>query len=132
MNILEAIGHYLEAQGHGTLGVNLFLGRMQETNVMAVAIYEYEGQSPIEMMGAGVAPIDLPRIQVAVRGIPEAYPEARAKVEAIRDVLQQISEQELSGVSIMRVRALGSILPLGFDSQDRPTLSANFECVVRR
>lgn len=132
MSIIDAIGAHLASQGHGTLGMDIFLGRMPETSVPTVGIYEYEGGAPIEMMGAGVAPIELPRIQIVVRGTADTYPETRDKVLAIRDALQQITEQELSGVSVMRVRALGSILPLGFDSQDRPTVAANFECVVRR
>ena len=132
MSVLEALGDYLQAQGLGTQGLDLFLGFMQDTNTMTVTLYEYEGASPIETMGAGIAPIDLPRVQVVVRGTKDTYPETRDKAMAIRDALQQITEQELSGVSVMRVRALGSILPLGFDSQDRPSVSANFECVVRR
>lgn len=132
--ILEAIGDYLDADPtlNLTLGTNLFLARMQPTPDVCVAVYEYEGAAPIETMRSGVSVVDLPRIQVVCRAGRDDYPVARDKAIAIRDLLGAITEQTLSGVSVMRVRALGSILPLGFDSEDRPTVAINFECHVGR
>lgn len=132
MTILEAIGDYLQAQGKGTLGVNLFLGRMQENPDACVAVYEYEGATPRESMGANPFDILLPRIQIVCRAGRDDYPIARDKATDLQTLLAGISEQNLSTLRVMRVRALGSILPLGFDTQDRPTVAANFECFVER
>lgn len=130
--VLEAVGDYLQAQGQGTLGVNLFLARMPETPDVCVTVYEYEGAAPIESMGGNPFDVERPRLQVVCRAGREDYPIARDKAVAIRDLLADITSQTLSGVSILRVRALGSILPLGFDTQDRPSVAVNFECFVGR
>ena len=132
MTILEALGDYLEAHGQGTLGVNIFLGRMQETPDACITLYEYEGASPIESMGSNPFDVSRPRIQVVCRAGENDYPVARDKAIAVQELLGGITEQTISTLRVMRVRALGSILPLGFDTQDRPTVAANFECFVER
>lgn len=132
MTVLEAIGDYLQTNGHGTLGTSLFLGRMPETPDACVTVFEYEGAAPLEAFGAGASIVDLPRIQVVVRGARDDYPGARDKAAAIRDALASITEQSISNVRVMRVKALGHVLPLGYDSQDRPTIAVNFECFIGR
>lgn len=132
MTVLEAIGDYLETQGQGTLGTNLFLARMPESPDSCVTVFEYEGAAPMEVFRSNVTAVDMPRIQVKVRASREDYPVARDKAAAIRDLLGAITNTTISGVSLLRVRPVASILPLGFDQQDRPIVAVNFECYVGR
>lgn len=130
--VLEAIGDYLASSNKGTLGTNIFLGRMPESPDVCIAVFEYEGASPIESFGTSPFNVELPRIQVVCRAGRDDYPTARDKAKEIQELLGALSSQTISNINIMRVRALGSILPLGFDTQDRPTVAVNFECYIGR
>jgi len=129
--ILESVGDYLAAQGQGTLGTSLFLAVMPETPDALVAVYESSGLSPMETMGASAFAIDQPEIQVIVRGARGDYPTVRDKADTIRRLLAAVTETSISGIHIMRIRAEGSVLPMGEDENGRPMVSVNFQCAVR-
>lgn len=129
--ILESVGDYLQAQGHGTLGTSLFLAVMPETPDAVVAVYESTGLSPMETMGAAAFVIDQPEIQVIVRAARGDYPGARDKADTIRRLLAAITETSISGIHIMRIRPDGAVLPMGEDENGRPMVSVNFQCAVR-
>jgi len=129
--ILEAVGDYLQAQGHGTLGVNLFLSMMPETPDTLVSVYENAGDSPMFTMGAAAWAIDRPTLQVICRATRGDYPTARDKAETIRALLGAVTEQTLSGINVMRIAPQGSVIPMGEDENLRPMVSANYECMVR-
>jgi Bacteriophage minor capsid protein len=129
--ILEFAGGYLDsALPSLTLGSNLFLGKMQTTPDVAVCIYEYEGAQPMETMGSAPTAVDMPRIQIVARGGFEDYPGARDLAVACRTILAGCTSQTLLGVSVLRIRASASVLPMGEDEQNRPRFSANFQCWV--
>lgn len=130
MTILEAVGNYLQTQGQGTLGTNLFLGRMPSSPDVCVGVFEYEGAIPSETFGNAATAIDRPRLQVLVRAGRDDYPAARDKAQTIRGLLGAVTQTTLSGIAIMRIRPTGSVNPLGPDENDRPLVSANFEAMV--
>lgn len=132
MTVLEAIGDYLANHSQGTLAVDLFLARMPENPDVCVTVFEYEGTPPLEAFGNTASSVDRPRIQIKVRASRDDYPTARDKAQAIRDLVGAISNETISGISLLRVKPLGGILPLGFDQQDRPIVAVNFECFVGR
>ena len=129
--ILEAVGDYVQAQGQGTLGVNLFLGMMPETPDACVCIYESQGLAPMMTMGAAAFAVEQPGLQVIARGARGDYPGARDKAKAVRALLAAVTETTLSGVHVMRISADGSMLPMGEDQNGRPMVSTNFSCAVR-
>lgn len=132
MSTIEAVGAYLAANGHGTVGVDLFYGRRQATPDLCRTVYEYEGEPPVEVMGVAGTSIDIPHIQIVVRAGHDDYPIARDEAQAIRDLLAAVTGQTLSGINVMRIRPLGSILDLGFDESDRPLIGCNFAVWVAR
>lgn len=132
MTVLEALGDYLQTQNAGTLGTDIFLGRMPETPDVCVTLYEYDGVAPTEAFGSEPFMVERPRIQVVCRAGRDDYPTARDKAVQIRDLLAAITEQTISNTRVMRVKALGQVLPLGFDTTDRPTIAVNLECWIGR
>jgi len=128
--VLEAVGNYLQAQGHGTLGTNLYLGRMPSSPDVCVGVFEYEGGLPDETFGAAATAIDRPRIQIMCRAGRDDYPTARDKAHTLRALVGAITDTTLSGIRIMRIRPVGSVNPLGPDQNDRPLVSVNFEAMV--
>lgn len=129
--ILEALGNYLQAEGVGTLGTNLFLSTMPESPDALIAVYETSGDRPSFTMGSAATAIDRPSIQVLVRGVRGDYVTARDTAEDIRTLLGALSNTTLSGVNVMRVEPASWLLPLGDDENARPVISQNFDCMTR-
>lgn len=130
--ILESIGDYLVTNSHGTLGVNLFLGTLPESPDVCTAVYENSGTPPAFTMGSGGIVIDYPMIQVISRAEKEDYPTARDRVEAIRNLLASVTDVTISNVQILRIEPMGNVNLLGIDPKQRPLVSVNFRCLVRR
>ena len=130
--ILEALGDYLQTNSVGTLGTNIFLGKMPASPDYCVTLYEYEGMAPVESFGGNPYDIDMPRIQVVVRGARDDYPTARDGVKTIRDLLAALTNVTISSTKVLRVASLGAFIPLGLDDKDRPRIAANFQAYVER
>lgn len=129
--ILEAVGDYLNSASVGVQGTNLFLAVMPETPDVCIAVYENAGNRPHFTMGSAPWAIDRPLIQVICRASRGDYPTARNTAESIRELLGAVTEQTLSGLPVMRIEPQGSVIPMGEDENQRPMVSANFECMVR-
>jgi hypothetical protein len=138
--IIEALGDYLQNTAsafgahasQGTLGVSIFLGKMPDTPDACVTIYEYEGMAPRESFGGNPYDVDMPRIQVLVRGSRDDYPTARDKAKTIRDLLSDLTDVTISSTKVLRVASLGAFIPLGLDDKDRPRIAVNFQAYVER
>ena len=130
--ILESIGDYLVTNSLGTLGTNLFLGTLPESPDVCTAVYENSGTPPAFTMGTGGIAIDYPMLQVICRAGKDDYPTARDAVEAIRNLLASVTDVTISNVQILRIEPMGSVNPLGVDPKQRPLLSVNFRCLVRK
>lgn len=128
--VLEAVGSYLQTNSQGTLGTNMFYGRMPDAPDVCIAIYEYEGQPPMENFGASAFSLEMPRVQVVCRAAREDYPTARDKAVTIRALLAAMTEVTVGSTRILRVQSLGSVVPLGFDTNDRPKFAINFQVTV--
>lgn len=130
MTILEAIADLVDAQTSLTLGSNLFIGRFPDDPDLAACVYEYEGAVPVETFRDGGWSLDMPRLQVVTRASREDYPTARDLAITIRSVVGAVVDQTLSGVTVLRVQALGSPMPLGLDAHNRPRFSVNYQATV--
>lgn len=130
--ILEALGDYLQTNSVGTLGTNIFLGKMPASPDYCITLYEYEGMAPVESFGGSPYDVDMPRIQVVVRGARDDYPAARDGAKTIRDLLSDLTDITISSTKVLRVASLGSTIPLGLDDKDRPRIAANFQAYVER
>lgn len=128
--VLEAIGNYLQAQGHGTQGTDIFLGRMPTSPDACIAVYEYGGAAPLFTFGSAATAVDRPSIQVMCRAARDDYPAARNKAKDIRSLLGAITNTTLSSIAILRVEPIGSVNPLGPDENDRPLVTVNFQVHV--
>ena len=130
--ILEALGDHLQTNSIGTLGTNIFLGKMPASPDYCITLYEYEGMAPRESFGGNPYDVDMPRIQVVVRAGRDDYPTARDAVNTIRGLLADITDVTISSTKVLRVASLGAFIPLGLDDKDRPRIAANFQAYVER
>lgn len=120
--MLKEIGTYLQSQGIGTLGANLFLGLMPDKPDNCIALFQYAG-SPPDLYWPG----EYPGLQVRVRN--KGYAAARIKIGEVIQKLHGLHEQELSGTRYLLIRARGSPEVLKRDANNRVELFVNFEII---
>lgn len=130
--MLEALADRLNSASVAVTATNLFIGLMPSSPDLCVAIYEYAGAAPLEVMNNDSATLERPSVQVIVRGARNDYPTARTLIESVRDTLTAISNETISDVRFLRVMGLSSINALGVDDNDRPRFSLALQAVVER
>lgn len=130
--ILEALADRLQAASVVTPAVDLFIGLMPDQPDKCVAIYEYAGASPLEVMVDEAATIERPSVQVLVRAGRNDYPTARALAASVQAALVNIVDEEISGERFLRVHALSSVNAVGTDENHRPVFSLALQAFVER
>jgi len=120
--MLNDIGTYLQSQGIGTLGIDLFLGLMPDQPDNSIALFEYAG-SPPDLHWNG----EYPGLQVRVRN--KSYAAGRAKIDEVRKALHGLHETELSGTRYLLIKARGSPEILKRDNNNRTEWFINFEII---
>ena len=118
--MLNDISTYLQAQGVGTVGTDIFLGLMPDQPDNCIALFEYAG-SPPDLHWEG----EYPRLQVRVRD--KSYAAARAKIGTVAALLHGLHEQVLSDTRYLLIKALGSPEVLKRDANNRIEIFVNFE-----
>lgn len=130
MSVLEALGDWAESEGLGTLGSDLFLSRMPDSPDACVTIYEYDGGTPVEVLGPLGIALDRVRIQFVGRSARDDYPQVRDKMLDIRTAVAGLYSTVVSGVSILRARPLGYLNQMGYDAENRWKVTLNVEVVA--
>jgi hypothetical protein len=130
--MLEALADRLQAASVATAGVNMFLGLMPDKPDVCVALYEYAGEQPLEVLRDNGATLERPSVQVMVRGGRNDYPTARILISSVRDVLTSITDETISGVRFLRVNQNSSINAVGTDENDRPVFTLSLLTVQER
>ena len=123
--MLKEISTYLQSQGIGTLGANLFLGLMPDQPDNCIALFEYAG-SPPDLHWNG----EYPGLQVRVRN--KSYAAGRAKIEEVVTELHGAHELTLNGTRYLLIKARGSPEVLKRDNNNRVELFVNFEIIKER
>lgn len=130
--ILEALADRLTSASVATVGTNLFLGMMPDDPDLCVALFEYAGAPPLEVLQNNAATLERPGIQVLVRAGRNDYPVARDLTNTIRNTLTAITDEEISGVRFLRVAALSAVNATGTDEKDRPQFTLAMQAVAER
>lgn len=123
--LLDEIGTYLQTNGIGTLGTDLFTGTLPDVPDNAVALYEYGGVAPVSTLGPGQAKFERPRIQVLARAT--TYSAARSKIESIFKLLHGLANTSLSSVRYLLIEAVQSPFFMEKDANNRIKLICNFQ-----
>lgn len=130
--MLEALADKLNSASVATTATNLFIGLMPSSPDACVALYEYAGSPPLEVMVSNDATLERPSVQVITRAGRNDYPTARTLIENVRNTLTGITDETISGVRFLRVNQISSINALGVDDNDRPRFSLSLQIVVER
>lgn len=130
--MLEALADRLQAASVAFAAQDLFIGLMPDQPDRCLAIYEYAGAQPLEVLVDDMATLERPSVQLISRAGRNDYPTARALIESARNVLTAIANEEISGQRFLRVNQISSINALGVDENDRPQFSLSLQAVVER
>lgn len=113
------LGYIQDSPAVGTGAVKIIADR-------AIGLYETSGKPPQTVWA-----IDFPGVQVVVRGAPNGYQEARAKLQEIFDNLHS-NEDALTPAYVYMECINSGPIPLGFDALKRPRLAQNYEIMRQR
>ena len=130
--MLEALADRLQSASVATAGVNLFIGLLPNSPDVCVALYEYAGEQPLEVMVDNAATLERASVQVIARATRNDYPTARTLIQDVRDTLTAITNEEISGVTFLRVNQNSSINAVGTDDNDRPLFTLSLMTVAER
>ena len=130
--MLEALADRLQSASVTNTGVNLFIGLLPDKPDVCVALYEYAGAPPLEVMRDNAATLERPSVQVLVRAGRNDYPTARNLINNIRNTLTDITDETISGVTFLRINQNSSINAVGTDDNDRVIFTLSLTAVVER
>lgn len=122
---IESVKDGIVANNLGVFGTNLFIGGMDDGDGVpepTIGLAEYTGQV-METGAPGVA-VEMPQLQVAVRA--QSYVTARDRINAIRDLLVLVENQNFHGTQFLRIAPQNTINYLQRDRVGRHMFSANF------
>lgn len=124
MSVRGAIAAYLEANDHGTVATNIWLGDLPtNTTYPAWAVKRYGGE-PIETFGESEMQ---PLVQLVHVGKPYEAEEAEAEADAVWHLLVAARDIDLDGTHIQVIESATLPLDLGPDGNGRPRYSINFK-----
>jgi hypothetical protein len=130
--ILDELAKYLQDNGIGTVGTNIFKSYSPNKPDSALIIYETGGDRPQDTFGStNVAAWENPRIQIVSRSTE--YQTARNTAEDAYKTLIGIANQTIkanvadSGSFYLRVSAMQSPFRLGIDQNSRNLVACNFD-----
>ena len=122
--IEKVLADYLESQGLGTVGTDIFIERLPESPDRAIAVLRYSGRAPITVLSSRIV-IEQPSVQVLVR--TTSFAESANTIYQIRDLLTSIHNTNLENLYILGILALGSPAVLERDTKNRVIMFCNFD-----
>lgn len=123
--LLDDIATYLQTNGVGTVGTDIFLGQLPASPDNCVALFEYAGFPP-DLIWSG----ERPGLQARIRN--KSYSAGRTKAEQVVQKLHGLAESTLSGTRYLLVRAEQSPESLGRDANGRNEWVVNFAIIKER
>lgn len=128
MPLLDEVAAYLQAQGLGTVGTDLFKSRLMDINTPAFCTALFEtagigGQRVHDVAGINLA---RPGLDVLVRAATDGYAVAEARAVAIHAALAAVANQDLSGTRYLALDPLSPPQNVGMDAHNRVLIEIRF------
>lgn len=122
MSMLTDVHSYLTANSQGT---NLYIGSLPDSPDVVVALFQYPGRPPREVLNVAGIRQERPGLQVQVRSAPNGYADAEARAYAILRLLS-VANATLGSGFYQEVFPNGSPFPLGRDANRRVVIATNY------
>lgn len=122
---LDAIATYIQTNSLGTRGTNLFIGQLPDISGISAVLTQYDGS--VQEVFKGGTNVEVPSLQIRVRGTRDEYVATLTRCADIRDLLVGVTNTTVNGVNFLRIKPNGTINSLGLDENRRYQFTANFE-----
>ncbi len=126
--LLEQVTAYLQTEGVGTVGTDLFWNLMPDQPDAVTVVREYGGLAPVVTHDDAV--YERPRIQITCRA--QTYAEARAQAERCWDALRRVRNRTIAGTRYLAITPLGPVFPIRRDDDQREFIGLNAEVQKER
>lgn len=120
--MIRDIAQYLQTNGVGTVGTDIFLQQLPANPDNVVALFQYAGEPP-DLHWNG----EYPGLQVLVRN--KNTEAALTKIEHIKNILHGISETTINNHRYLLIRARQSPELLEKDGNNRAIFVCNFRVI---
>lgn len=134
MPILDDLGQFLQANGFGTLGVDLFLATIPQDPPgpsapdAVLGLFEIPGMAPEHVHDIRGPAVEQAAVQCRWRGSPFGYAAIREQAGAAFRLLDSVVNQAINGVGYRQILALSSPRSLPADEWNRPTVLFEILC----
>lgn len=125
MTWLDAIATHIQTNSLGTKGTDLFIGQLPDISGISTVLTQYDGS--VQELFKGGQTIEVPSLQIRVRGTKDEYVNTLTRCADIRDLLVDITNTTVNSVVFLRIKPTGTINSLGLDENRRYQFTANFE-----
>ena len=124
--ILDELGAFLEANGLGTVGQDIFIGRSSDRAQPTLTVYELPGRMS---MATQADPIGVEGARVQVMAKAPTYVDGRLLAERAYRLLAQVFNRSVvaGGPFYLAVVPMTPPYPLGRDQNDFPMFAFNCE-----
>ena len=116
---------YLEDEGVGTVGTDLFAGELPAGKVNGMGLTQYPGAPPELTCGSAGLTLEVSRLQFRARNTDEATALTKAKLAAV--AFSKVANQTIETVRYRSVTVLQSPGLLFRDENNRPNYGFNLE-----
>ncbi len=124
---IDDLTTYLQTQGHGTKGTDLFKGNTPEAIDNLVVLNDTGGLPNV--LNLKDADVEIVSVQILARNKRQEL--ARDKLKSIMDELHQLTSTDLGTFTIIAAQAIDRPAILRKDPKERWELVLNFEIRIR-
>lgn len=125
MSLLDDVAAYLEDEGLGTVGDDIFKSYMPETNNGTImAVLDTGGPKPDSYL-----PTKEPTFQVYIRA--NSYTSGKTTLDAVRTALHQVANQTIGSTYFYFILAISEGGHVGRTENGKDEFSINFQCRTR-
>lgn len=118
------IATFLDAQGVGVVGTDIFVGREPSEPDFVTTIFDTPGPPPNPKFLR-----DEPQVQCRVRGAVNDYDGAWVQAQLIKDTLLGVQPQIINGTDYVLFVQTTDIFSLGYDENNRVMIVSNWQLV---
>lgn len=125
MALIDDVASYLQTEGLGTVGTNIFKSYLPETSTGTIlAVLDTGGTEPDRYL-----PTYEPTFQVYI--MAENYSDGKAKLDAVRTALHQQANVTLGSTYFYFIMAISEGGHIGRNENGKDEFSINFQCRTR-
>jgi hypothetical protein len=123
-NLIDDIAQYLVDDGLGTISTDIFISYMPDATDNALSVLDTGGPLPDPDI-----PTHSPTFQVFIRA--ENYTLGKAKLDAVRDALHRIGNEQIGGTYFYYILAQSEGGHIGRNERGLDEFSINFIALTR-